>query len=287
MTDVGAPQDRIQALLDEWQATESDTAREEAFTLLYAEWQRAIRRLMRAPDDRADAALQDAMWHACTPSEKTGRLPVHAPDGAGNPRAWRATVLRSRVISGYRRETTRSRKERLFNEGLSRDALKAARRRQVDQDQASHRLPEPIETARPPAERVPSPEDEAVVLDHLRHRRDQVLDYLPDLAVRRRVLIALVLGIDPTPWAEELAAESNEGDDALTDLLHRIEVALAPTNDPPAFTSRRLGGVEVTWPMVRVLDAESTNTETIRKTLDRAAADLARRVQAVSGGGDA
>lgn len=283
------PPDRIQALLDDWASTKNPDSREEAFRMLYAEWRRGIRRLVQGDEDERDALLQDAMWHACTPAAN-GRLPVHAPEDATHPRAWRTRVLRTRLIDRFRRRTSRRRTEQAFREDLSRGALQTLRARERDQQEADHQLPDPVETPPPPPEHALSPEDEAVAHDQERFRRDQVLAQLARLAVRRRVLIALVLQIDPTPWAEELvaaiASPTDDREEMLDDLRHRIDTALSPCNESPAFTSRRLGDLPISWAIVHVLDPGATSTEPIRKALDRAFADLTRLLEPATAGGD-
>lgn len=254
---------RIQEDLRAWCLARDRDAGGRALDALAREWRPRVRLWLASPTpDEVEEVLQDALV-ACCSAEDGQRPRALAPDDAENPAAWRRKVLRNWLTDRARRAGRRRHAEWGLAQGLT-PAVEAEawrHRRPPDAAAASASLTEP-RPAPPPA-----PDDPSASLLLPALRRDLVR-LLPGVAVRRRVLVALVLGADPSPWVAELARELAE---ATTDTQARVDRALAEREGGPG-DELPLAFVRVCWPT----ELEGKARESARKSLERAADDLRR-----------
>lgn len=235
--------DEIQADLLRW--TDGDRrAGLRVVRALTAEWSRPIRAMIRADEGRIEDVLQEMVVRLVLPK---GSKPPRAlaPPHVTNAKAWRRTVLKNAVVSWIRHEATHERAEHAFRHDLDRAAVRALEDRRRDGPVALTVVPPDSE----------SPLEALENLDELTTRRETVLRLLPKVAVRRRVAIALVLGIDPIAWVEPLAAALKEDPG---DVAARMAAAL---NGGEAY---------------RVTHPEGDGEESFRKALERGVEDLRR-----------
>lgn len=234
-----------------------------ALDALYREWRPRVRRFLAAPSaDEVEEWLQDAMEALCL-FEPGKRPRALAPADADLPAAWRRTVLRRHLVDRSRRWGRRRHAEQALGEGLEPAEEKARwrERRGGGQAPTDHGLTD----ARP----APAPAPEPPVDLDLGLQRAEVLERLSGLAVRRRVVLALGLAADPSPWAEALAGELREEPEAV---LARMQAALSDPDPPGEGLSD--AAVRVCWPAGPLAKAR----EAARKALERAVEDMRRLV---------
>ncbi|MCK6504451.1 hypothetical protein L6R53_13790 [Myxococcota bacterium] len=259
--------DPIQEDLRAWHEAGDRRRGDRALDALYREWRPRVRRFLASPSpEEVEEWLHEAMEALCLPAP--GQRPrALLVDDEGSPAAWRRTVLRNFLVDRSRRWGRRRHAEQALGEGLEPAEEKARwrARRGGPAAAADLGLTEPRPAPPPPPAGPPD-------LD-LGLRRAEVLARLPALAVRRRVVLALALGADPSPWAEALARELGEPPEAV---LARMEAA---RSDPaPPGEGLPDMAVRVCWPDPPLAKAR----EAARKALERAVEDLRRSV-----GGDA
>lgn len=262
--------DPIQAALDRWVESGRLADREAAFVALYREWLPIVRRLLPAgaPSADLDDMLQRAMLHGCGETSQ-GRIRVHAPPEVIAPRAWRTKVLRHAVLSARRKVDLRRHVEAVHDPGASAEANREAlRERREAAKQPESPPPTPARRRRPPDER--DAETEVAHRELVTKRREAALEALPRIAVRRRVLLALALEIDPSAWTEKLARALREH---VADVQARIDAALSDADRDEAFHARSLD-VSIPWSTVRVLYPDDPSHQAARKLLENAVKDL-------------
>ena len=234
----------------------------DALDQLAREWRPRVLRFLQSPAaDEVEEVLEEALCALCVvePGQRPRAL---APDDAGNPAAWRRRVLRNFLIDRSRRGGRRRHAERGLALGLSNEAEAEAWR--ANRSGGANRPDAPeLRDAPPPTPQVSAPV--ALELAALRH---DVLRALPALAVRRRALLLLALGGDPSPFAGELAAALRE-DEAC--VLGRIHEALDAPHDGE-HDHLSLAMIRVIWPN----EPMNAARETARKSLERAIGDVRR-----------
>ena len=249
--------DLVQEDLRAW--ARGDRSRGDAvITALTREWRPRVARFLQAPSpDEVEEVLQEALVALALSHQ--GRPPrALAPDDAPHPAAWRRTVLQRHLVDRSRYRGRRRHAEQGEALGLSpRAEAERWRARKAGLSLVS-------EVASPP----PAQDERALDLTELALRRRDALRVLPGLPVRRRALLLLALGGDPTPFAGELAQDLRCDPVAL---LGRLSAALdpPPTDDPPTPDQ-----IRVIWP------DPPLKTEAARKTLERAVADLRALLEA-------
>lgn len=222
--------DPIQSDLSAWHEHADRRALGRVFEQLRHEWAAPVARFLalpvRAPE--VEDWLADLLATLLGADRATPPRAL-APEGHGNPVAYRALVLRNALRDRLRREQARRRAH-----------------------QAASPRPSP-----PQAEPLTSTE-EALLLQELRH---EVVRALPRLELRRRLALALALGLaPPMAWIEALARELGEPLDATLGRVHACE-------EDPDDAERR---VRVLHPQQALPQAR----DAFRKTLERAITDL-------------
>ena len=255
--------DAIQDDLRAWVVDDDQDRGGRALDALYREWRPRVRRFLASPSaDEVEEVLQEAMEALCIP--EPGQSPrALAADDVLSPSAWRRTVLRNHLVDRSRRWGRRRHAEQAMGEGLepAEEKLRWRERRGGQDAPAAASLTE----ARP----VPPPAPEPPVDLDLGLQRAEVLERLPGLAVRRRVVLALGLGADPSPWAEALAGELREEPE---EVLARMQAAVSDPDPPGEGLSD--SAVRVCWPGGTLAKAR----EAARKALERAVEDMRRLV---------
>jgi len=264
-----ARDDDLQQLLERYTAdptTVSTAELEGAIDGLARDWRRRVRRFLQQPSpEEVEDLLQGALLALVLPRDG-GEPRVLAPPG-GSPTAWRRRVLKNWLIDQVRSK----RRQDHLRKGVARGWAPATEKEVWRREKAVRQgAPGPgLRLVASPQEPVgPSSEDWA---DVVRWRR-RVVSMLPELPVRRRVLVAMAMGADPTPFATELAVALDEGTAAV---LSRMHVALTEPHDA--------NHDYLSQPMVRVVYPEpkplGAAREAARKALDNAIVDLKRRAR--------
>ncbi len=244
---------------------------------LCQEWRPRIRRFLAGPStEEVEDALQDAIL-ALVLSPDGGAPKALAGAEVARPQAWRRRVLQNHLCSAGRYAGRRRHAESAQVQGLSPSAEKRewARRKQERErlattlgDRRRQLLNDPIDRHHAPPLRGDAGEAEAQL--HLEARRHSLWPLLPELAIQRRVIVALSLRFDPTPFAEELARKRAE---PVAEVLHRIGDALAAAmsgrEEPPTAAA-----AAVVWP-----DGDRAKArESARKAQERGILDLCKRI---------
>lgn len=237
--------DEIQADLERWHRDRDKRAGLRAARALAREWTGPARAMLRADEATVDDAVQEMLILLVMPRD--GKPPrALAPPDAGNPRAWRRKVLTNALISWMRKRSALERAQEAHRHGLTRDDVRELKER---------RRTGPVDL--PSSTQVPAEDDYGTVADRqeIGIRRETVGRLLPTLALRRRVAVALTLGMDATPWAVPLAQELEE--------------------DPGVVTSR-LAEVSKGLPAHLAIYPDGGGEESFRKAVERGVQDLRR-----------
>lgn len=248
--------DEVQGHLRAW-VLEGDRQRgNKAVDAIAREWRPRVRNLLQNPsEDEVEDVLADALGTLCV--AERGQLPrAMAPEHAESPAAWRRRVLKNFMFDRFRRQGRRRHAELGEMLGLSPETEAEAWR----EDRA--RLPQEAKRRQEAPKAAPLPElvspDDGVELGQLRHR---LMEVLPDLTIRYRVVMMLALGMDPSPFVPELA-DALHVDEAV--LQNRVSIALsAPAEGGSEYLS--LAKMRVLWPT----EPEENARESARKNLER------------------
>lgn len=215
--------DPIQSELTAWHLHQDRRALGRAFEHLRREWAATIACFLCLPISAPEVedCLSDLLVTLLGADRAGGAQAAPralAPEGHGNPAAYRALVLRNALRDRWRREQARQR------------ALLAAARAQPP----------------PPTTDQPAPWEEALAL---RERRQEVLRALPRIEIRRRVALALALDVAlPARWLEDLAQ-------ALVELPDALVARLRATEEDPEDLDRRVRVLYPTPPKQQARDA--------------------------------
>lgn len=255
--------DEVQGHLRAW-VLEGDRQRgNKAADAIAREWRPRVRNLLQNPsEDEVEEVLADALSTLCV--AERGQLPrAMAPNDAESPAGWRRQVLRNFMFDRFRRQGRRRHAELGVTLGLAPETeAKAWREDRGHLAQEAKR-----QQAAPKAAPLPeliSPDD-GVALGQQRHR---LMEVLPKLNIRYRVVLMLALGMDPSPFVPELA-NALHVDEAV--LQSRISTALsAPMEGGSEYLS--LAKMRVLWPT----ESEANARESARKNLERGTANLSK-----------
>ncbi|HMU37690.1 MAG TPA: hypothetical protein PKE31_01630 [Pseudomonadota bacterium] len=169
-------QDEVQELLFRSFYKQDKPALARAFTLLRREFAGRVARFLRAPlsSPEVEETLSDLLIDLLI-TDGTKRPRALAPPASENPVAYRAKVLLHALCDAHRRKKTQEK---------TTTSLK-------DQQEALSQ---------------PSPSAESVLFESA--QRKEVLEVIPKLVIRRRMIVMLELGNrPPNPWIEEFAQE--------------------------------------------------------------------------------
>jgi len=214
--------DAIQDDLSAWAHQGDLAAGDRAVNALARAWRPRVRRFLQAPsEDEVEEWLAEALVALCA-MKKEGEGPAApralAPPEVTSPERWRRRVLQNHLISQTRKASRRRHAERGMMRGWSPGVERERWRHEQERRGEVIPLRDPVEAPPPPAPKNdPRPQIERL------GRRDRVVRALPALTVRRRVLVVLAMGGDPSPFAEELADALGEDP---ADTTRRIERAL-------------------------------------------------------------
>lgn len=261
--------DPIQEALVAWVEHGDQSRGNDAIEALADEWRNRVRAVLcalsRATSEEVEDALHDALLALCLRSED-GPPRVLAPLDAAKPAAWRARVLKNYLIDRHRRRFRRDHAEQAQGRELSPRAEQEAwsrvkQRAQGDEAPAFQVVDTPVAPR--------SAEGEADRMELLAGR-PRVLAALPHLAVRRRVLVALALGVDPSPFLQELAEELGE---PVEEVFARVQEARITAHDG-SHDHLSTAMIRVVYPDLPLARAR----EAARKAFARAIADLRARI---------
>lgn len=248
--------DDLQGRLDQW--LRHGGPEDPALDMLCREWRPIIRRFLQQPDE---AEVEEALQQALLDLVLSRRIVSKDPE---TPLAWRRSLLKNHLTDRARRRGRRSHAEQAERAGIAPLAERRAWRQRQDERHAPRLdLHDPVG----PSADAPATELELDRLDDQR-RRSQAARALPALPVRGRVLLALCLGIDPSPWAEELAREVGG---TAEDVLGRAE-------DARRYLLEH-GPEPLPMVAVRVVYPDATDNETAKRTFRRAREALAVRLR--------
>lgn len=247
--------DPIQADLARYVEQGDRNALGHALDGLSREWRPLLRarfgdRLSEADqEDRLQQALVDLVLDPARPLPR-----VLAGADVLRVQTYRRAVFLNWLRDGWRKQTRRAHSDRAFGAGWSPEAEKEHWRRRDEQPPAIRPLPA--------AQQADGSEELTALID----ARQTLVARLPGLAVRGRVLLALVARVDPRPFAAELATALGDSDAAV---LRRMEAALqAPHDQLHEYLSAAM--VEVVYPTGDL----QQNLESARKALQRAMRDV-------------
>lgn len=243
--------DHIQTLLVAW--LRDGGPDRPAIDALCREWRPIIRRFLLEPDEDE---VEDALQQALLTLVLSRRVVAETPDDG---RAWRRRILKNHLTDTCRKRGRRQHAERAVGKGLAPQAERQAWREQKGSRRAPRLdLNEPRTVGLSPP--VAELDEEALDLHQM---RVQAMAALPAVPVGRRVLIALCLGMDPSPWAEELAAVIPDSAEAVLGRMDEARRAVQEHGSDPFL-------IEV----ARVVNPRATDTETAKRTFRRARKDL-------------
>lgn len=205
--------DEIQADLEKWHHHRDRRAGLRVVRALTTQWQAIVRRMLRVADDRVEEITQEMLVLLLSSSDGSRPRAMAPPDCASAP-AWRRRVLRNALISYVRKRAPWEAAEDAAIHDMPRAAARELRARRRTEGAVELRVVEPE-----------APDDAATVASRqeLALLRQRVVSVLPQVSLRQRVAAALRLGIDPKPWAEELAQSMGEEAGAV---LARMAAAL-------------------------------------------------------------
>lgn len=233
-------------------------AKERAVRLLQAEWRPRIRRMLLNPgEEEVDDLFQSALVELCLPV-RSGAQPraLSGPD-VRDPRAWRLKVLKNFVRDRLRYQGRRTHAEAYA--GV--DIAKGVEAQSWRERKAGNTLKAPKP---PPSVSSTAGVDALLELNLKEGRRKKICDLAPSLVISRRVILLLCAGLDPSPFAEELAQKLKEPPSGTHS---RIRIALADEEPDELLTMPR---VRVPWPVEDAIKAK----ENARKALERALNDI-------------
>ena len=233
-------------------------AKERAVRLLQAEWRPRIRRMLQNPgDEEIDDLFQSALVALCLPSTSGASPRALAGPDVRDPRAWRLKVLKNFVRDRLRHQGRRAHAE--VYAGV--DIHKAVEAKSWRERKAGNTIHAP----KPPPSASSTEGEEALLAHNLKAgRRDKLRDLAPSLVISRRVILLLCAGMDPSPFAEELAQKLQEPPN---NTQSRIQRALADKEPEELLSMPR---VRVPWPQGDAVMAK----ENARKALERALNDI-------------
>ena len=262
--------DAIQDGLRAW-AEQGDRRRGgDAWDALVREWRPQVLRFLRGPSpEEVEDVLGEALLALAAVGREGDAPRALAPEGVDSMKAWRRKVLRHFLIDRSRKLARRRHAVKGVVEGWSPKAEREEWRR-VQEDRESPSTDNPgaddpsVHRAAVAAGEL-SPEAITQRRELLASRRSLVMDVLPELPVRRRVVLMLALSGDPSKFAAELSRKLRED---VVDVQGRIDIAL---HSPPFPDHERLSleRVRVCWPN----SPERTARDTARRTLARAVLD--------------
>lgn len=241
---------------------------EAAIDALAAEWKRQLRSLLQSPSaDEVDDMLQ-AAFEELVLAPLGVRARVLAPPDAGAPGAWRRTVLRRWWIDRIRKKRRRDHVVKGIAQGWSpqteKDQWSQEKEERAGARAPDLRLVDPVA----PRDREVLEEDLTAAIDE----RRRLAAMVPELPVRRRVLVVLAMGGDATPFAAELASLL---DDDVEQVLARIHHATVSGHDASHdYLSEAM--VRVVYPPPKPL---ASAKEAARKALENAIRDLKGRAR--------
>lgn len=263
--------DQIQEDLLAWAVRGDRTRGGAALDALAREWRPRVLRFLVAPSpDEVEEVLDEALC-ALAIAEPGQRPRAVAPEATESAPAWRRQVLRNYLIDRSRKRGRRRHAEQGMALGMSNAAEAEAWR--ADRNERSGADPSPsgaiplreVVASATPSTRSASPEQV-----ELGGMRLDVLRVLPSLAVRRKVLLLLALGGDPSPFCHELADAVGEHE---ADVYARIQVALTAPHDG-AHEHLSDAMIRVIWPDEPLAKAR----DTARKNLERAVSDIRQKL---------
>ena len=260
--------DRIQEDLLAW-VLRGDRARGgAALDALAREWRPRVMRFLVAPGpDEVEEVLDEALC-ALGMADPGQRPRALAPDDVESAPAWRRQVLRHYLIDRSRKRGRRRHAEQGMALGLSNAAEAEAWR----SDRTERGSADPAPSGAIPLREVvaPAPLSTSSEQIELGAMRLDVLRVLPSLAVRRKVLLLLALGGDPSPFCRALADALGENE---ADVYARVQAALTAPHDG-AHEHLSDAMIRVIWlnePLAKARD-------TARKNLERAVSDIRQKL---------